>query len=214
MNALVLFAKYPEPGKVKKKISKAIGPEKCAELCKAFIQDIVAKTEDKDYDLYLSFIGHEYKEKYRKLFPQVILYVQRGETVTKHLTGTFEDLLDDYEKVVVLSCDVPQIGSEIIVKAFNALDAYDVVLGPVDDGGYYLVGMKKAQNIFENIPFGTETLLKEQTKILREHKLTYVFLEQLSDIDNLEELKRFKKTLKREDAPHTYDVIQTLDLED
>ncbi|HII72557.1 TPA: glycosyltransferase [Candidatus Woesearchaeota archaeon] len=214
MNALVLFAKYPEPGKVKRKISEAIGPEKCAKLCNAFISDIITKTSEKDYDLYLSFIGHEYKESYRKLFPKAILYVQRGIGLAGHLFGTFEDLLDDYDKVVVLSCDVPDINPEIIVKAFNALDFYDVVIGPVDDGGYYLIGMKKPYDIFNNLPFGTDKLLEEQVKVLKQKKRTFVLLEKLPDVDDVDELKALKKRLKRADAPKTYDLVEKLDIKD
>jgi len=212
MYALVIFAKFPESGKVKKKIGKVIGMQNSAKLCTAFINDLIAKNEDKDYDLYLSFIGHEHKEQYRTMFPHAILYVQRGTGLSSNMLCSFQDLLDDYEKVVIIGCDVPDLSTEIIVKAFNALEHYDVVLGPAEDGGYYLIGMKKPHNIFEDVPWGTGKLLEEQIKILREKRLPFVLLEKLPDVDTVEELKELKKRLKKEDAPRTYDFIKDLDI--
>jgi len=212
MNALVLFAKYPEPGKVKKKIGKVVGMESSAKLCMAFINDLIDKNSDRDYDLYLSFIGHEYKEHYREMFPSAILYVQRGTKLSENLHCSFEDLLDDYEKVVIIGCDVPDIPQELIVKAFNALDSYDVVLGPATDGGYYLIGMKKAHPIFDTMPFGTDMLIKEQLKILEDKGLTHVLLDELEDVDDMEELNDLKERLKKDDAPQTFEVVKKIDL--
>ncbi|MBU2560795.1 MAG: TIGR04282 family arsenosugar biosynthesis glycosyltransferase [Nanoarchaeota archaeon] len=213
MNALVLFAKFPEPGKVKKKIGQVIGMENSAKLCEAFIKDLIDDNNDRDYDLYLSFIGHEHKEQYRTLFPHAILYVQRGMNLGENMHCTFEDLLDDYEKVVIIGCDVPNLSYDMIVRAFNALSSYDVVIGPAEDGGYYLIGMKKAHDIFKGLHFGTELLLDEQVRVVKEKGLTFVLLDKLPDVDTVDELKYLKKTLKREDAPRTYDFIKDMELD-
>jgi rSAM/selenodomain-associated transferase 1 len=210
MNALVIFAKFPEPGKVKKKIGQVLGMECSAGLCNAFIKDLILKNNDKDYDLYLSFIGHQYKEQYRTLFPHAILYVQRGMNLGENMYCSFEDLLDDYDKVVIIGCDVPDLSTAAIVKAFNALDSYDVVMGPADDGGFYLIGMKRPHDIFSNMPWGTERLLDEQVKLIKEKKLTFVMLDKMPDVDTMDELKALKKTLKKEDAPNTYEFIKNM----
>lgn len=211
MDALVLFAKYPEPGTVKKSIGKVIGMEKSAGLCKAFIKDLVEKNSNKDYDLYLSFIGRQNKESYRRMFPQAILYVQRGTNLGENLFCSFEDLLDDYSKVIILSCDAPQISSSTISKAYNALDSYDVVIGPADDGGYYLLGLKSPAQIFEKLPWGSDNLLKEQIRQIKEKGLTYVYMNKEPDVDTLEELKTMKENLKKEDAPETYEYMKEID---
>jgi hypothetical protein len=210
MNALVIFAKFPEPGRVKKKIGEVIGMDSSAGLCSAFINDLISKNKDKDYDLYLSFIGHQYKEKYKNIFPEAILYVQRGMNLGENMYCSFEDLLDDYDKVVIIGCDVPNLGSDIIVKAFNALDSYDVVIGPAEDGGYYLIGMKQPHEIFEGLPWGSDKLLDAQIELLKEKKLTYVLLERMSDVDTIDELKVLKKNLKKDDAPKTYEFIKSI----
>jgi rSAM/selenodomain-associated transferase 1 len=212
MNALIIFAKFPEPGKVKKRIGKVLGMEVSAKLCEAFINDLIEEHKDRDYDLYLSFIGHEYKGQYKEMFPEAILYVQRGTNMSENVYSAFEDLLDDYEKVALIGCDVPHLSSETVIKAFNALDHYDVVIGPAEDGGYYLIGMKEPQDIFEKVPWGGGALLDAQQNILREKHLTFVRIEALPDVDDVVELKHMKKMLEREDAPRTYDFIQKLDI--
>lgn len=212
MNALIIFAKFPEPGRVKKEIGRALGMDVSAKLCEAFINDLIEEHKDRDYDLYLSFIGHEYKADYKKMFPEAILYVQRGTNMSENVFSAFEDLLDDYEKVALIGCDVPQLKSETVIQAFNALDHYDVVLGPADDGGYYIIAMKEAQDVFEGLPWGSDKLLEVQQDILREKRLTFVRLETLPDVDTVDELGSLKDSLKREDAPRTFDFIKDIDI--
>jgi rSAM/selenodomain-associated transferase 1 len=212
MDALVLFAKFPESGRVKKKIGTIIGMDFSANLCKCFIDDLIAKNKDRNYDLYLSFIGPEYKDKYHAMFPSAILYVQRGTNLSENMKYAFTDLLDNYSKVVIIGCDVPNLDSEIVEKAYNALSSYDVVLGPAEDGGYYLIGMKAQNDVFEDLPWGTEKLLEVQMKKLIDHKLTFAMLERLPDVDTIDELRCLKKTLKKEDAPQTYEFVQGLDV--
>jgi rSAM/selenodomain-associated transferase 1 len=210
MDALVIFAKYPEPGKVKKKIGQVIGMENSARLCAAFIKDLITKNSDTDYDVYLSFIGKENKTAYRSMYPNAILYLQRGYDLGENMYCTFEDLLDDYNKVIIISSDVPNLSSEIIVKAFNALDEYDAAIGPSTDGGYYLLGLKKPAKIFDSLLWGTQTLLDEQLKRINEKHLTYVLMDTKLDVDTIEELREIKSCLKQEDAPETYKIIHEL----
>ncbi len=212
MNALIIFAKFPESGKVKKEIGKVLGMDVSAKLCQAFINDLIEEHKDRDYDLYLSFIGHEYKAEYKKMFPEAILYVQRGSNMSENVYSAFEDLLDDYEKVALIGCDVPQLKSDVVIKAFNALDSYDFVLGPAEDGGYYIIGMKEPHDVFTDAPWGSDHLLEEQQEILRTKCLTFVRLDTLPDVDDVDELKYLKATLKKEDAPQTFEFIQNLNV--
>lgn len=212
MNALVIFAKFPEPGRVKKVLGKEIGMENSAKVCAAFIKDLISEHEERDYDLYLSFIGQENKEKYRNLFPNAILYVQRGTNLGENMFYTFEDLLDDYEKIVVIGADVPDLHADYVQNALSELDNYDVIIGPADDGGYCLIALKESVNIFTEVPWGSSELLKHQIDKIRDRNLTFFQLNSLPDVDEIEELIVLKKNLKREDAKNTYDLLQSLDV--
>ncbi|MFC1722580.1 TIGR04282 family arsenosugar biosynthesis glycosyltransferase [Nanoarchaeota archaeon] len=210
MNALVIFAKFPVPGEVKTTIGKEIGMETAAQLVEACVKDVITKNLNRDYDLYLSFIGRQHKEQYREMFPSAILYVQRGRNLAENLFLTFEDLLDDYEKVAIIGCDVPHISPESITLAFKALNSYDVVLGPASDGGYYLIGMNKPYNIFKGMSYGSDNLLQQQIDQLKEQHLTFVLLDEMHDIDDIDEVKKAKKGLKKEDAPLTYEFLKKI----
>ncbi len=212
MNALVVFAKYPEPGEVKTRIGKVIGMEQSAKMCQCFLKDLINKNSNQDYDLYLSFLGQKYKEKYRKLFPEAILYVQRGKGMEDNLMLTFEDLLDDYDKVILIGCDAPQVGPDVIKSALKALESYDVVIGPASDGGYYLLGLRKFHRIFKGLPWGESILLKKTIEKLKDNNLTYIFLREFDDIDNIDELRLAKNNLKKEEAPETFEYIKGLSI--
>ena len=212
MNALVIFAKFPDVGKVKKKIGAKIGMDVSAKLCECFIKDLIKEHEQRDYDLYLSFIGREYKEKYRVMFPNAILYVQRGHNLSENLFFMFEDLLDDYERVVVIGMDVPDLHTDYVQNAFAELDSYDIVIGPADDGGYCLIGLNNSTNIFKDLPWGSPELLESQINSIKNKGLTFFKLDSLPDVDDVDELILLKKRLKRDEAPCTFDLLPEISI--
>ena len=82
----------------------------------------------------------------------------------------------------------------IIDEAFYRLDEYDIVLGPSDDGGYYLIALRQDTidyAIFNNIPWSTSRVLRETTKIIRQKGMTCYLLPQWDDIDEVNDLRRF-----------------------
>ena len=96
---------------------------------------------------------------------------------------------DGFEKIVLIGSDLPDISAKIIQEGFDALENSEVVFGPAEDGGYYLVGMTKNQHlIFENKPWSQSNLL-EVTLGELSNKASISLLEELNDIDTLEDLK-------------------------
>ena len=84
------------------------------------------------------------------------------------------------------------------------MDENDIVLGPANDGGYYLIGMKKMQSfIFENIEFGTQSVLSQTISVIKKSGLKYSLLPELIDIDTEKDLlywlnERSKSSFKEE----------------
>ena len=98
-----------------------------------------------------------------------------------------------YDKAVLIGSDLPDISPEIIGKAFDEIEQNDVVFGPAEDGGYYLVGMKKQHKfIFENKPWSEPTLLKQTLDELRKQEVSFSLLQTLNDIDTFEDYKLSK----------------------
>lgn len=87
-------------------------------------------------------------------------------------------------KVIAIGTDCPALNSTLLDHAFEALDSADVVIGPADDGGYYLIGTKEPRNeLFTNIPWSSSNTLKETMAACDRLALSVSKLETLSDID-------------------------------
>jgi glycosyltransferase A (GT-A) superfamily protein (DUF2064 family) len=103
-----------------------------------------------------------------------------------------------YREVVVIGTDTPWMGAERVRKAFAELKANDVVIGPAEDGGYYLLGMRKfAPGIFRGIPWSTERVLELTLKVIVRGKLRGKLLRRDFDLDRPGDLKRARRMLKR-----------------
>ena len=93
------------------------------------------------------------------------------------------------EKVIIIGSDCYDLKTEIIEGAFDALSANDVVIGPAEDGGYYLIGMKKRhKNLFENKEWGTSNVLLDSILTIKEQKLSYQLMPTLNDVDTIEDM--------------------------
>ena len=92
---------------------------------------------------------------------------------------------------------MPNISSTIITKGLKALDKTEVVFGPAEDGGYYLIGMNKPNTfIFENKPWSDSKLLETTLNELKNKNIDVSLLEPLNDIDTFEDLKQYPEFLK------------------
>ena len=96
---------------------------------------------------------------------------------------------DGYEKIVLIGSDLPEISKEIILEGFNKLEQNELVFGPADDGGYYLIGLSKMNAApFENKPWSQPNLLETTIEELSSSNLKFSLLENLNDIDTFEDL--------------------------
>ena len=95
---------------------------------------------------------------------------------------------NNYEKIVIVGSDLYDLKPKHIEEAFHKLDNHDVIIGPAEDGGYYLLGMKKSHpEVFKNKAWGTETVRKNTLNDLENESV--FLLEELNDIDTYDDLK-------------------------
>jgi hypothetical protein len=103
-----------------------------------------------------------------------------------------------FREVVVIGTDTPWMGVERVRRAFAELKASEVVIGPAEDGGYYLLGMRKmVAEIFQGIPWSTERVLELTLEVIAEQKVRGKLLRRDFDLDRPEDLKRAAGMLKR-----------------
>lgn len=144
--------------------------------------------------------------------PDVNWLCQRGSHLGERLSNAFTALRQDgWEKTVVLGGDSPLLPQDYIEEAFEALDRYDVVLGPADDGGYYLIGLSgpggrrnadgRYDRLFESIHWGTGRVLRQTRAAIRANGFSCHELPAWHDVDrpaDLDRLAREIRTLRAE----------------
>lgn len=203
-SALLVFAKTPEPGKVKTRLLAAVPADVAAALHEACIADTlrsVRKMRGRDVFLFAAG-GTSY---FRRLVNKqegglpVQVLPQRGADLGARMENAFRKCFAlGYREVVVIGTDTPWMGVERLRRSFAELKTNDVVIGPAEDGGYYLLGMRKmVMEIFRGIPWSTESVLDLTLKEIAGLKLRKRLLRRDFDLDRPEDLKRAAGMLKR-----------------
>ena len=164
------MTKAPEPGKVKTRLTPPLTPEEAAEINKCFLSDLgqaIAKacvqSPGCGVGIYTP-VGAE--QAYAGILPpDFLLLAQRGSDFGERLTAACEDLFAvGFESVCLINSDSPTVPASSFADAVNALGRSGdrIVLGPSDDGGYYLVGLKRMhRRLFEEIDWSTERVLEQ-----------------------------------------------------
>jgi len=199
-NLLGLFAKFPEPGKVKTRLAKDIGPDAAARVCREIAEYVLKRTspEGSGYHRIIFFSPETMTQRFSEWMPDEVLRAQTGGDVGERMDNALKELFDlGAEKAIVVGSDIPGLHRGIIDQAFQELDSGDVVIGPAMDGGYYLIGMKSPNpEIFRNISWGTEKVFKETVTIIEKKGLSYGVVATLFDVDDLDDFTRAMELLK------------------
>jgi uncharacterized protein len=202
--ALLVFAKTPKPGKVKTRLRAAVSPEVAAALHEACIEDTLQLVRKmRGYDVFVFAAGGV--SYFRALVKKqgsgarVRVLPQRGADLGARMEGAFRKCFAmGYREVVVIGTDTPWMGAERVRRAFAELKANDLVIGPAEDGGYYLLGMRMfVPEIFRKIPWSTGRVLELTLKVVGKAKLRGKLLRRDFDLDRPEDLRRAARMLKR-----------------
>jgi len=199
-NALIIFSKYPEPGRVKTRLAETIGDRKACDLYATFLEDLVQTHANQSYDLIMSYAPHSAETSFEslKLFEsyETKFELQHGKTLGERMQHVFKKCLKEYEKIIIIGSDLPDLEVETIKEAFTWLSSVDVVLGPSVDGGYYLIGLKAPHDIFKNIAWSTGAVWDEQMREIKHKSLTHAALKERFDVDTFEDLEKLRDTIR------------------
>ena len=194
-NNVITFCKYPLEGKVKTRIAKTIGNEFAVKLYKLFAEHTfqeLLKTES--IFPYLFFADNNDREKIKKWAgAEFLLEPQEGDDLGERMYNAFKKVIDrGSTKTIIIGTDIPDMSSDIIRKALQALNNSDVVIGPANDGGYYLLGMKNLyKNLFSGIEWGSNSVLRMTLEKINALNLSYSILPELIDVDTEDDLKKW-----------------------
>ena len=187
-NLLIVFTRNPELGKVKTRLAKTVGN---ATTLKIYIfllertRDISVKVSA-DKAVYYSVKVRENDIWDANIFQK---HQQVGEDLGIRMLHAFKNgFKAGYEKVMIIGSDLYDLTAETIENAFMALENNEVVIGPAEDGGYYLLGMNSLEEkVFKNKDWGTETVRKDTLEDLKDKKV--FLLGELNDVDVFEDIE-------------------------
>ena len=142
---LIMFAKYPEKGKVKSRLSRYWDEDVVARLYFCFIEDLLARLSTGDYLFRIAYHPGEKKSDFVRLFGDTFSYIpQIGEDLGERMHNVFCHCFSEgFRSVVIIGSDSPDLPFRIVRDAFQALDTHGAVIGPAFDGGYYLIGFSR-----------------------------------------------------------------------
>jgi len=219
-SALLIFLKNPELGKVKTRLRPELSDEECVEVYKAMVNDLLKNiSTKKQYDVFFFYTPVNSKGDLQKWLGHGFNFVPQsygdlGMRMSTALNWAFEN---NYRKAVLIGTDCPTIEQTLILNAFKSLENSDVVLGPSEDGGYYLVGTKVPQpQIFKNIHWSSEVVFSETIARIKENGLTLSKLEKRSDIDTYSDVLNLFHLLKTSQngyltlMPETYKALSKI----
>lgn len=189
-NALIIFARNPELGKVKNRLAKTIGKEKALEIYNKLLSNVYSETKDLKCKKYLFLTERTDSGLFNDTYIQKI---QTGEGLGNKMLNAIGKVLEDgNEKVILTGTDILGLTSEIIIEAFQKLSDHDVVIGPAKDGGYYLIGMKEIMSpVFENMKWSNDQVLNITLDRISKMGKSFYLLEELADIDTEEDLEEY-----------------------
>lgn len=195
---ILVFAREPVLGQVKTRLQAAIGQEQALLLYKAMLGRIAGTLNTSNlsnWDLYVSSNpSHELFTSIcniKNIYPQV-----EGDLGQKMSAAIAQTAVQaELESVIIIGSDCPAMSPAYLDSAITALDdGCDVVLGPAEDGGYVLLGLRRTiPELFVEIPWGSSEVLNLTLLRLQELGLSYRLLETLWDVDRPEDLGRLEE---------------------
>ena len=188
-NALIIFVRNLEKGKVKKRLAKSIGDDKSLEVYKYLLQCTKDLTVSCKYNL---FVFYSHYIHIADVFDDHVFskHLQEGNDLGERMKNAFKKVFDlGCKNVCIIGSDCYELETELLEQAFKKLHQCDVVIGPSADGGYYLLGMKKLYtDFFVNKDWGTSSVLNDTFDTINTLGLTFNELPVLNDIDTMDDL--------------------------
>jgi hypothetical protein len=191
---LIIFTRYPEPGKTKTRLIPVLGAEGAARFQRQMTQQTVAQVKElktfRPLSVEVHFAGGNQQLMQDWLGSDIIYRQQSEGDLGRRMASAFkESFTSGMTGVVIIGTDCPDLNAQLMVKAFDALDQNDLVLGPALDGGYYLIGLRRLiPELFTGISWSTAEVLEQTISIAERLDLAIAFLPLLNDIDRPEDL--------------------------
>jgi uncharacterized protein len=191
---VIFFVKHPEKGRVKSRLARHIGETVALSLYANMVLDAIDMLKRGRFPFRICYTPPDARDQMIAwLGPKYYYLPQSGEDLGDRMAAAFADVFsDDVEEALLIGSDIPGLTTGIVEEAFASLATKDAVIGPADDGGYYLIGFKKnrfAPGIFHDMVWSTSTVFRKTLDRLREASVTLHVLPEMTDIDTIDDLR-------------------------
>ena len=191
---LIVFTRYPEPGKAKTRLIPVLGKAGAANLHRLMAQKAIARAlslqNSRRLSVEIHYTGGSQQLMQDWLGTDIIYQNQMDGDLGAKMTAAFQQSFNSgVDKAAIIGTDCPTLKAEIMAQAFDKLSQHDLVLGPAKDGGYYLIGLCRAiPELFNGINWGTSEVFAATRAIAQNLNLNIAYLPTLADIDLPEDL--------------------------
>lgn len=190
---LIIFTRYPEPGRTKTRLIPVLGAEGAAQLQQRMTEHTLAQASgwrDRFSSVEVYFTGGNEALMQQWLGTDVTYRHQgEGELGQRMQMAFAQSFAAEVARVVIIGTDCPDVSATLLTEAFAALSHSNLVLGPAADGGYYLIGLNRPiPELFTGIPWGTDQVLATTQEIAQRLGLGVFLLPVLNDVDRREDL--------------------------
>nr|WP_299072815.1 TIGR04282 family arsenosugar biosynthesis glycosyltransferase [uncultured Allomuricauda sp.] len=188
---LIIFTRNPELGKCKTRLASKIGDEAALKIYIFLLKHTVSITQNLNVQKRLYYSEEVWDTD---IWGNTIYQkkLQKGGDLGLRMLDAFQDgFKSGYEKIIIIGSDMYDLSQRDLETAFLKLDNHDYVLGPAEDGGYYLLGMTSLkEELFQDKLWGTEAVLPSTLDNLKGENLFELPLK--NDIDHYEDIKEIK----------------------
>lgn len=191
---ILLFVKAPLRGQVKSRLAAVLGQDAALELYRNFVLDILASIETSGIPFRICYHPPDGGETVKKWLGGHLQYMaQEGNDLGERMERAFRRAFSEgATRAVLIGSDIPDLPPKLLNDSLASLSENGAVIGPAQDGGYYLIGFRSETffpDIFHGIAWGTDTVFRKTLQIFERAHQKVFLLPAWRDMDTLEDLK-------------------------
>ena len=187
-NLLLILTRNPELGKCKSRLAAKVGDQAALDIYNFLLDKTVSFTKDLKVEKWVYYSETIWMDDIwdNKVYKKKL---QVGNDLGERMMNAFDEgFMAGFENIIIIGSDMFHLDQTDLEAAFSKLMDHDFVLGPAEDGGYYLLGMKSLKKeLFQNKEWGTNTVLADTLSDIKDEK--FVFLDEKNDVDYYEDIK-------------------------
>jgi rSAM/selenodomain-associated transferase 2/rSAM/selenodomain-associated transferase 1 len=200
---LIIFTRYPEPGKTKTRLIPVLGTHGAADLQRQMTEHAINRVrgfvDSRPVGMEVRYEGGN-RELMEKWLGTSVSYRPQGSgDLGARMRRAFAEAFQQgFSRVVIMGTDCPGVTGVIARTGFDLLSQFDLVLGAAEDGGYYLIGLRQEmEQLFHDMPWGTSEVRARTVEAANQLGLRVVSLDLLADVDRAEDFKVWEKESSR-----------------